>query len=313
MEIIRYEPSLKREWDEFAVRARQQSLLFVRDYMDYHSHRFADHSLIAYDHRGKIAALLPANYTGNTLHSHQGLTFGGWLTPLRHFNASTMLDVWSSMASYLKNAGFEHIIYKRCPWIYCQAPADDDEYALFRHGTRLSASIVSSAFPLDRPRLLNQSTRSARLRARRAGVRVEQSGDIETFWHILARRLDERHSAVPVHTAEELSLLISRFPNNIKLYMAYCESEAVAGTLVYVTPTVAHTQYMATTEAGRATKALTAVIDYAVADLKTRAKWWDFGSSCENGGLTLNEGLELQKSGLGGRSVCHNTYTVDLT
>ena len=39
-------------------------------------------------------------------------------------------------------------------------------------------------------------------------------------------------------------------------------------------------------------------------------KYLDLGTSNENKGLYLNEGLILQKSHLGGRAIVHNTYKI---
>ncbi len=48
--------------------------------MEYHNDRFTDASVIIYDEKGKITALLPANISGDTVFSHGGLTYGGVLT-----------------------------------------------------------------------------------------------------------------------------------------------------------------------------------------------------------------------------------------
>ena len=72
--IQRYTPEHKRLWDEFVAKSKNATFLHFRDYMDYHADRFTDHSLMAFDAKGNVLALLPANIDGDTLHSHQGLT-----------------------------------------------------------------------------------------------------------------------------------------------------------------------------------------------------------------------------------------------
>ena len=71
-----YTPDEAECWNELVAQSRNGTFLFDRRYMDYHSDRFADHSLL-FSERGKTVALLPANRCGDTLHSHQGLTYGG--------------------------------------------------------------------------------------------------------------------------------------------------------------------------------------------------------------------------------------------
>ena len=72
MVITPYEASMAAEWDEFAARSRQQTFLLTRPYMDYHSDRFADASIIARSDSGRIVAMLPANRSGNILWSRSG-------------------------------------------------------------------------------------------------------------------------------------------------------------------------------------------------------------------------------------------------
>ena len=80
IEIKRYTPQEKQDWNDFVAKSRQGTFLFDRNYMDYHQDRFHDHSLMIF-YNGKLCALLPANeVVDKTLISHQGLTDGGLLT-----------------------------------------------------------------------------------------------------------------------------------------------------------------------------------------------------------------------------------------
>jgi len=63
-------------WNSFIGKAKNATFLFHRDFMDYHSDRFQDYSLIVLD-KEKWVAVLPANVVGNEVFSHQGLTYGG--------------------------------------------------------------------------------------------------------------------------------------------------------------------------------------------------------------------------------------------
>ena len=54
-----YSPELKARWDEVVRGSRNGTFLHLRDYMDYHSHRFSDMSLVAM-RDGKPLAVLPA-------------------------------------------------------------------------------------------------------------------------------------------------------------------------------------------------------------------------------------------------------------
>ena len=75
--IERYTAEKAAEWDEFVAKSKNGTFLFDRNYMDYHADRFADFSLMFYNDKHKLCALLPANIDDGTLYSHQGLTYGG--------------------------------------------------------------------------------------------------------------------------------------------------------------------------------------------------------------------------------------------
>ena len=79
MQIIKYEKKQKLVWDNFVTKAKNGHFFFYRDYMEYHSDRFHDFSLIIYNDKGNIMALLPASIDGDTVISHGGLTFGGFM------------------------------------------------------------------------------------------------------------------------------------------------------------------------------------------------------------------------------------------
>ena len=58
LEIRRYTPAMANEWNKFVAASKNGTFLFDRNFMDYHSDRFHDHSLLVY--RGhQLYALLP--------------------------------------------------------------------------------------------------------------------------------------------------------------------------------------------------------------------------------------------------------------
>ena len=111
LQVTKYEGNRKLEWDNFAKSSKNGHFFFYRDYMEYHSDRFQDFSLIIYNYKGNIMALLPASIDGDTVISHGGLTFGGFVCDSK-MTAAKMLDVFASVKHFLKNAGVRMFIYK---------------------------------------------------------------------------------------------------------------------------------------------------------------------------------------------------------
>lgn len=314
IEIKRYTPDMAASWDSFVKESTTPTLIHRRGYMDYHSDRYRDHSLLAWSN-GNLRAILPAAEIEDSLISHPGLTFGGWLTPSRHVDTTLMLEIMKAACEYMRAHGFRKFVYSPVPWIYAMYPNDSDQYALFRLGAVMTKCVVSSALPISRPVMLSDAMRRKLAFARQNGITCrEAKGDMAIFYEMLSEVLDQRHGVKPVHTLDELRKLQSRFPMEIRLAMAFApDGRPEAGALVYMSPHVGHTQYLATTERGRHAEALTALLCDLPGILGLIPNYYlDFGHSCEQGGMVLNEGLTQQKYGLGGRPVLCPTYELAL-
>ena len=125
MKIIKYSKEYKDQWDNFVKQAKNSHFFFHRDYMEYHSDRFEDFSLLFFDKKDKLIALLPANIKDDTLYSHQGLTFGGFLVDYK-MKTAIMLDIFAKLKEFLKEKGIRKLIYKCIPYIYHKLPAEED-------------------------------------------------------------------------------------------------------------------------------------------------------------------------------------------
>ena len=316
MTVTIYTPDRQEQWDAFVRQARGNSFLFERSYMDYHSDRFADNSLMVSDEGaegdGALLAVMPANRDGDTLYSHQGLTYGGLLTGTEG-TARRVIDIFQAVNTCLRSAGIRRVVYKALPWIYHSSPAEEDLYALFKVcRARLVCRDISTVISKDCRLPWSRDRRYSAHRALRDGVTVGRSDDYEAFWPLLTDNLLSTHGVRPVHSLEEIRLLSSRFPDNIILYTAVHDGRVVAGTVLYVTANVVHAQYMSAGEEGKRLRALDAIIDRVLNDDFADAPFFDFGRSTEGDGTRLNTSLIYQKEGFGGRAVCYDTYEYEL-
>lgn len=311
MEIRRYRREDKELWNSFVNKARNATFLFDRNYMDYHADRFDDNSFMFY-HKGKLKAVLPANVAGDTLYSHQGLTYGGLLLD-KKATVEDDLECFDSLNSWLRENGISKVVYKALPWIYQQYPSEEDLYALtWKCKAQLISRDISSSIVIDNKLKFAESRKSGIRKALSLNIEVGESNDVDGFWHILEDNLGNRYNAKPVHTSSEMKLLMSRFPNNIRLYVAKMNGEIVGGTLIYVTPQVVHTQYISASVEGKKHGALDLLFDYIINKVYANCRYFDFGKSTEQGGAYLNEPLIFQKEGFGGRGVCYDWYQWEL-
>lgn len=309
-DIFRYTPDKQAEWDAFIAKSKNGTFLMYRGYMEYHSDRFTDCSLMFYL-KEKLYAVLPANIDADTLYSHQGLTYGGLVMNERCTTAE-VLQLFEEMNEWLREKGMKAVVYKPIPHIYSSMPAEEDLYALFRCGATLTARGISTAMDYQMLMKWHKDRHTALNRAKRNDIRVQKTHDISAFWKVLTENLQEKHGVSPVHTQAEMELLISRFPDNITLYEATDETgQCLGGMLTYKTPRVLHSQYLAASPIGKKHGAIEAIMETVLAE--TGFKYFDFGISTEQNGRLLNEGLIYQKEGFGGRGICYDTYEYTLS
>src|SRR5437016_10636090 len=171
--VIPYERSFAIEWNRFVAAARNGHFLFDRGFMDYHSDRFTDCSLLFFD-KGQLIGVLPANRHDDTVYSHQGLTFGGIVAGDR-LGAERMLAVFDALRGHLAEAGVRSLVYKPVPHIYHRRPAEEDLYALFRHGAALVRRDLSTSIGYGGPVQATPPRQASFRKAQAAGIVLSES------------------------------------------------------------------------------------------------------------------------------------------
>lgn len=279
--------------------------------MDYHADRFQDCSFLVYK-SGKPEAVIPGNKVKTTFYTHQGLTYGG-VVSTEVITASDMLEVFKLLREQLMYVGCETVVYKPVPAIYHKIPAEEELYALFRNNAILITRQISSAIRKEQKIPFTESRARGIRKALQAGVNVCESTDIASFWDILEATLLKQYNSKPVHSREEIVSLSQKFPQEICLHVGILNEVMVAGVVVYLTNQVAHVQYIGASEEGKRCGALDLIFDHLIHHQYKDVSFFDFGTSNEQGGEILNEGLIFQKEGFGGRGVVYDVYQFDVS
>lgn len=308
--IFQYTQEFHDIWDDFIDRSKSPMFMFHRNFMEYHADRFTDFSLLFYDD-DKLVALLPASVQDGVLCSHGGLTYGGFFTApetkQHHIN-----DCVDALITYLHDRKIHEFIYKSVPYIYHLIPAEEYLWPLLQHGANLWRSDVASVIDLENPQKMSKGRKAQIARARRENVSVAESEDFENFIRLENQVLWQHHQTKAVHTAAELVLLKSRFPENIRLWTAMHGGQMIAGALVFIYSNCVHTQYLAANETARQIGGLDLLIKHLIDYFQGKKKWFDFGISTEQNGTVFNTGLCAQKESFGARSVAYNFYRLEL-
>ena len=308
IEVVRYNFNLKNEWNTFVKESKNGLFFFYREFMEYHSDRFKDHSILIFKD-SKIMAVFPANESGKQIISHGGLTFGSLI--LSHYvKAAEVIEIFKEIKKYYTEFFFNEIIYKSIPYIFHKYPSEEDSYALFRNQAHLFRRDISSVIDLSHPIRFSETKRQLIKKCSESNIVVIENNDFEEYWTLLSSVL-QKFETRPTHTVEEIALLKKKFPENIRLFEARKNNVLVAGIIIFDFENVIHTQYMATSQEGRKYGALDFINHMLINEFKNR-KYYSFGISTENQGEFLNEGLIQQKENMGARAVTLDFYSIKL-
>ena len=100
--IRRYTSEDYAIWNNFVSSAKNATFLFHRDFMEYHSDRFQDFSLLVFDEE-KLISILPANRVDASLFSHQGLTYGGFVFDIK-IKLGEVIAITKDVLAFLHSA-----------------------------------------------------------------------------------------------------------------------------------------------------------------------------------------------------------------
>ncbi len=302
-----YEGNDYENWNAFIGQAKNATFLFHRDFMEYHSDRFQDYSLIVLDGE-KWVAVLPANVVENQVFSHQGLTYGG-LVYGDKIGAALVEIILDAIIDFLKKCKIENFVLKLIPDFYQARTSNEMHYFLFQKKADLLKRSMNLVIDYSKPFQISKSKLKHFRRVSELGISIEETEDFTSFWNqILIPRLREKHKAKPVHSLEEIHQLKSYFPQNIKQINAYFEGEIVAGITLFCSERVIKSQYGATSLKGESIRALDFLFINIINKYASDFSFFDMGIVDEDG--SYNEGLLKQKEELGCAVCLQDVYEI---
>lgn len=306
-----YSPSLLSEWERVLESTLNGTFLHSRSFMEYHKDRFVDASLIIYK-RDKPVGIFPANRTGNEIHSHQGLTYGGPVfSPL--LSMGEILALVREVLRYYAELGVKTIHIKEVPSFYATSRLEWMAYLMFILGAALNRTELTFAVSL--PVLSGSYSKGRRWginKAKKNGLTVREVSDFGPFWEkVLGPNLWERHLVKPVHTLEEIQSLAERNSPWIRQFEVLEKDKIVAGTTIFETRTTAHIQYISATRRGKELSALDLLIDHLMQKVFSHKAYFNFGTVNKESGKKINKGLMEWKESFGAKPFVHLFYSID--
>jgi hypothetical protein len=314
LKIVPYNATDAERWDEFCGNRTNATFLHTRRYMSYHQENYVDLSLLIYS-RDKLIGLFPIaiSILENAVPmSHPGISYGGIIHSGKLLGGA-MGEAFDLSFRHLRNLGYQKFVYRPIPFIYNGIPAQDDIYALFVRGARLTRCDLSSSINLSERRKIESKRVNLQISKKSKYSLATSFDKIDEFWILLEKNLIQKYGASPTHSLNEISNLKKLFPKNIELLTISNTVECVAGLILYLTENVCHIQYMGANSEGREESALDTLIEKAISiAIEKGCSFLDFGHSNENYGQNLNLGLYSFKSKFGGGGVGLFEFSLDI-
>lgn len=297
-------------WNSFVITAKNSTFLFQRDYMDYHSDRFDDYSIMVFDSNNLIA-VLPANLKGDKLYSHQGLTYGG-LVFTKELKFRIVSEIFKQLLAYLSDLKIEVLQLNLLPDFYSRYGNNEIEYLLFLSEAKLLDKRALSVINLKSSFIFSKNRLEGYKRGVKHGLLLRFDDKIEDFWkEILLPNLENKYQSKPVHTLEEIVSLKNKFPDNIIQVNIYRGKEIVAGTTLFISKNVVKTQYISGNSENNSLGSLDYLIYKLLNDFFEENYYFDFGTSSSNNKGQINKGLYYWKEGFGARTITQDIYEVN--
>jgi hypothetical protein len=256
-------------------------------------------------------AVLPGNRVGNSVFSHQGLSYGG-LVYDEKTKLVSVLEIFKTILFFLSENKIKVFKVKLTPSFYTDLSSDELHYALFLLNAKLTRRDTHAVIDLKKRICITKGRMEGVSKARKQHLIIQEETNFELFWNtILIPNLAENHQAKPVHSLQEIQYLHKKFPNKIRQFNVYNEDKLVAGTTIFETKNVAHAQYIS----GNKDKGKLGSVDFLYHHLLTevfdKKQFFDFGISNNNEGRTLNKGLSFWKESFGAHIVTQDFYEVE--
>lgn len=303
-----YSLEVKKDWDKVLDNSINGTFLHRREFIEYHGDRFEDASLVIY-HEDVPVAIFPAEKEGNSIFSHRGLTYAGWIL-IDGLRLKDIQEIIEITQAFYQHLGIERLEVRMVPDFFAKESQKDLKIAIQNGGGESVFTSVHHCIGLPF-KIKNKGKKWGKNKAIKAGLKIEVSNDFSSFWEdILIHNLWERHRVSPTHSLLEMKYLAKTFSDNIKLFTVKHEEVLLAGAVVFKTATTAHLQYVAANQTGRKSKALDYLMSFLIEEEFSHKFFLNMGVSHVPETGKINQGLVNWKESFGGSPVAVNTFQV---
>lgn len=246
IEVRKFEIANESSWDRFVESSINGTIFHERKFINYHpKDKFKDNSLEFYE-KGNLKAVFPAALIEKEgkviLKSHPGTSYGG-LVFAKNIGVKTALEYIAALESYCKANGINQIEFRLAEKIFQLSNADEIDFALLHSGFFREAEELSTCYNIEKLQNLKPAEILARfdekarnkykqsLKFKLSTRFIDSKEELTAFQAIVASNL-EKHSAKPVHSAEDIIYLCRHYPTRCKVMGIYSGTTLIAGFFI---------------------------------------------------------------------------------
>lgn len=299
--IETYTTEQAEKLNAFVESAPNGTLFHRPDFLSYHGDRFKDKEVFIVWKKGEaVFAMMPATVGDEsgvkTLRSPYGASFGGPVVSAK-FKLRHAMALVESLKSWITEQGIAKSYLTIAPQTYYTNYSNYLEFALCSQGFNFRYRECFSTVPLKAT--ADEQWAAFEGRARTSVKKATDQFDIEydasaaDFYPILLEDKIRHDNAKPTHTAQELELLKSRFPDKVRFDIATHKETGARAAICYFVPHVQTimTFYMAQETAALRLDGTNVLVWSGMQDAIAKGfRYFDFGGS------TI--GYEIQNMGV---------------
>lgn len=236
MDIVRYDPSLKEEWDSFVLRSNNGTMFHLQGFLEYHAPgKFPFHHLLFYKN-GELRAVLPGGLDKLMIYeSPAGASYGSFVVDDIKFHET--LEIIDSFENYCWTKCIREVYLTSAPFIYQQELSHNLEYALLYRGFVYQRHYISHVIRLNEKddvlKSFQKTTRNIiRQSFRQNALSIEESDCFDEFYPILVEN-KQKHGAKPTHTLKELRELSNLLGDRVRLLLVRHKGKAIGGIVTF--------------------------------------------------------------------------------
>jgi len=225
-------------WKEFLGSSINYTFYQDLDFLDYYSYKVKDVKKLVFRKKGRIIALFPAavldGETGLQMHAPFSASFGGFCYT-NELKLAESLEIVKLLLDYSSAEGIESLSIQQPPIIYSATADEYIDFALNYSGFKIEKADLTLFVKCRDHFLDNVSSTAGNIirRSIREKLKFEITNELSDVYPLIKKNKQNKNLSLTI-SANELSELKKRFPDEIKYFVVKSENEIICSSVIYL-------------------------------------------------------------------------------